>query len=1051
MQDIIGLIESAPKKLKKSQIYLVASLLKNALSTGDVLEEFLIPVRENGDKLLTKRQTALLLANCGRLIELGEFIPGLDECVSQDDREGLNLLTMHYLALYERDEKLTQLTDAWKVTQAALADGEIDKDEKLLALHRAVEMAPKVDKELGELWLNESFTKRPERGKEILSTIGTATAKSLSTKPQQAQERLRGLELQHTAIEALIKNAPEQATEWRETLNLLAFNWLQEAQVTLQYGQSTSRGASIRRDSYGNIYYMGDDDYYRGYRQSSSRPQAIEVAGILKTRPDGKWLELVNDSIKSKYDMVFSELHLKVNEDKEAFPYIEKLAESYPEKAKELANTFLDVWTSNHNPNEAKDRTNYYMYMYGYERKADRIPLTRSKQERNLEELSAWIERLRKLPISEELDEKRLVRAFTTSHSSAEVYRLEAIERVFGSIDQLKPETLAEMIQQMRVNLIGVWRIPAEQKKQGTKRKKRDIQMEVQRGYEVANAVLEGGLAKYPDTWQLTVAKAAIKHDQNDFQQEVAKSTEYSARRKAAFALYAKAAEQYASTVEDLPENEQTTTVFDQWFYSALGATDLGRVTQETVSDLNQINKIKASMDQLPGLTAKKHMDRFANQLFNRMSAVNPACKFRYLRNGFKIVGDHPQAHEARQVFDYYHDLVKEIELDVAIDGNDVVGHEEPFGLYINVRHTKEIERESGGFAKYLQNQNNSYYSYNYGRPTANYRDKFEEAVRKSLDEQFEVLTVTFNHSDTKSYAVKPYGWRVTPYAHVMLKARGPEVDKIPSMQLDLDFLDTSGYVVIPITSSSIPVDASKREPRPFKDLKIVQTLDERQSTDGRLVLEIKATAHGLVPKMEEIMKLSPEGFEITENDDLGVTISEFDKESSEVEISSERLWNITMQAKDSNAARPKEFAFAASLDDKATTTYQRYVDADLVDVERKISLEQKYGNAKSRFPIFAPLGVLAFVGCIFALRKLNSKEEKTKADGPLLPENLTPFTALAVLKDIQANNGIRKTDMERLTGEINRLEKHYFVEPAGDEPNLEAITREWLTKSKPR
>ena len=67
------------------------------------------------------------------------------------------------------------------------------------------------------------------------------------------------------------------------------------------------------------------------------------------------------------------------------------------------------------------------------------------------------------------------------------------------------------------------------------------------------------------------------------------------------------------------------------------------------------------------------------------------------------------------------------------------------------------------------------------------------------------------------------------------------------------------------------------------------------------------------------------------------------------------------------------------------------------------------------------------------------------------LPENLTPFTALAVLKDIQANNGIRKTDMDRLTGEINRLEKHYFVEPSDDEPNLEAITRDWLTKSKPR
>jgi len=48
----------------------------------------------------------------------------------------------------------------------------------------------------------------------------------------------------------------------------------------------------------------------------------------------------------------------------------------------------------------------------------------------------------------------------------------------------------------------------------------------------------------------------------------------------------------------------------------------------------------------------------------------------------------------------------------------------------VNLRHTKEIEREAGGFSKYLTNQNNQYYSYNYGRPTENYRDKFEDAAR---------------------------------------------------------------------------------------------------------------------------------------------------------------------------------------------------------------------------------------------------------------------------------------------------------------------------------
>ena len=44
-------------------------------------------------------------------------------------------------------------------------------------------------------------------------------------------------------------------------------------------------------------------------------------------------------------------------------------------------------------------------------------------------------------------------------------------------------------------------------------------------------------------------------------------------------------------------------------------------------------------------------MTKFANAMFTRMSSVNPSVKVRYLRAGFDIMGDHPQAHEARKVF----------------------------------------------------------------------------------------------------------------------------------------------------------------------------------------------------------------------------------------------------------------------------------------------------------------------------------------------------------------------------------------------------------------
>ncbi len=97
----------------------------------------------------------------------------------------------------------------------------------------------------------------------------------------------------------------------------------------------------------------------------------------------------------------------------------------------------------------------------------------------------------------------------------------------------------------------------------------------------------------------------------------------------------------------------------------------------------------------------------------------------------------------------------------------------------------------------------------------------------------------------------------------MLLKARGPKVDKVPPLRLDLDFMDTSGYVVLPVESPTIPVDASpaKGPVRPFEKLQITQTLDERQAKDGKLILEVKATALGLVPDLDTIVTLDQPGF----------------------------------------------------------------------------------------------------------------------------------------------------------------------------------------------
>lgn len=998
---------------------------------------------------LTGKLVARLLFMAGQTLKAGEFLPTPEKAIETKDRDALNLLAQYLLAKHAEEKEVEFLEQAWSVTQAALSAGEITDEQKQEALARAVELAPKIREELGAAWLDESFTSRPERGMELLATIGSAVSTGLVRQATIPQQRERGLDLQHTAVNALLKAAPERAEEWSDTLNLLARNWLTEAEHSRQYDTTTSRRPMMQRDIYGNYFYTSNS-YSSSYSSSSRTPLAIKTGKLLDLKPQGKWLEVVDGPLKPRFHTIMPQLHLKVDEADKAFPYIEEIAKTHPEVANDLAEEFLRVWTSNHDPNSSRRRTSYYMFSYGFNQRAQGIPLTRSKQERNLTELAGWMKRLREIPITD-IDERILTSAFTNTHGAAEVYRLENIEKVFGSMENLKPATLAQLIQKMRQNLAGVWRMPATQKNEKTNRKQKDVEAEVLRGYNVANTVLKSGMETYPDHWQLQLAKAAMAFDENEYYNELQNSSQYSTKRDLAVAEYRKAADLYIKAAAELDEEEQSTSAFESWFYACLGASDIGQIKPESQPDLKEIAKVREAILGMPEDISERHMNMFANSLFTRLSAVNAAVKFRFLRAGFEIVQDNEQAEEARKVFDYYNDLVTEINLVATVDGSDVVGHEEPFGVFIDLHHTKEIERESGGFSKYLQNQNNgtSYY-YNYGRPTENYRDKFEEACVAALDEHFEVVSVTFQREDVNSKATNKVGWRVTPYAYMLIKARGPEVDTIPSVRLDLDFLDTSGYAVLPVETSPTPIDAKGEEPetRPLSNVTITQTLDERQSDEGKLILEVKATGRGLVPKFEKLLDVKPAEFDVTEIKDEGATVAEFDKDSDETAIVCERNYMVYLQAREGLKEHPKEFQFGSSLIADATMEHQRYVDADLASVEAVISLEQQYGEPVAMWPWYTGGGIAFVIGLVLVYVQLSKPQEQVIARRFHVPDDVTPFTVIGLLKDIESNNGLNPDRSQELAGTINRLEQYYFYDRDGDEPDLHNIASDWASKA---
>jgi hypothetical protein len=1047
--DVFDVIAAAPQKPDRKQIALLAPITQRALDTGHAFEELLAALRGEVQKPETeqrigKRSIAFLLTALGKQEQLLEFLPSLEEATKSDDREALNLLGRAYLALHTKEKKTAHLESTWQVTQAVLAAGKVNEEDKVEALRRAVDIAPKINKELGEAWLIDGFTARPERGMEILATIGSAVAAGFQQHAHNPGHRLKSLELTSTAVRALLQAAPERANAWRDTLNLLANNWIREAGHSYAASGASSRGPLLQRDQYGNIYYQ-DMEGDAEARQAGGAVQPVKPGELLPLRPSDAWAEMLDAAVRPRFAAVTAQLHLKLNEAREAFPYIESLVKTHPKQATDLAREFLRVWIRNHNPNQANQYTSHYMYMYGFEERRNSIPLTRSKQERSLAELAEWVGKLRTLPLGE-LDEKQLVDAFTKCHSTAEVYKLEAIEKVFGALDKLKPATLAALTEQMRRNLLGVWRRPNVQEQAGTKRNQKDIEREVLAGYATANAVLERGLAQHAGHWALQTSYGAMQHDLNDFKQEVAKNSEFAANRVKALSTLADACVRYTAVVESLPEEERTVQPFETWFYAALGAAELGMVSENNVLVSGEPARVRAALDKLPGEHREKHLGWFANNLFTRMSAVRPNVKHRYLKAGFEIVGDHKQAFEAKKVFDYYKDLVTELKLEAVVDGPDRIGAGVPFGVRVNLRHTREIERESGGFAKYLQNQNNQPYAYNYGRPLENYRDKFQEAAAQALQEHFEILSVTFNAETVTSKATAEYGWRVTPYAYLLLKAKGPQVDKLPALKLDLDFLDTSGYAVLPIESAAVPVDASAGAPRPYTKLEVMQTLDERKAGEGKLIVEVKATALGLVPDFAELLAFGPSDFDVAKSEDQGLSVTKFADDQENVV--SERTWMVTLQAKPGQEAA-KRFKFASAKTDGLTLTFQRYADADVVKAEPEVELLATYGDRGFPWlPVGLGLGaLLAAGGAWFAFGR---RKPSAAAVTFRVPEPATPFAVLGMLRQVQQRNAFTPDVARDLSASIATIEQHYFSPSTGAAPDLRQIAESWVRRLGP-
>ena len=1056
LDDITGLVRAAPLPLDADDgqrlegLGRITAIVLEAGAEGSDLVTVLTALGTEQPSRLTGRQSATLLAAAGRADLAGPLLPALDDCLRDRDAETVDLWVRSLEAARARDPRAVSLDTLWDAVQRELALEGLDARQRRRAVRRAAALLPKLPRSTARAWITEVTASRPDAAADLLAFVAAQVVTGPTRSPHEIDPRREWLLLQRAVVDGLVAGSGATDSRWRGPLAIAARGWSAEARLSATHDDNDS---GFRRDPYGNMYYWEQQELEQRRQMMPQWP--VKLADVLDAAPTADWLARLDATERPGVEKALVAALGKAGRTEAALDALERLAAVHREAAQRLVPALLDAWKLAHDPNDERRRRMPFFWYFGMDEQLNGIPLSRSLQERNLDELAAFADRLRALDLGP-LDELKLVACFTKSHSVAEVYRPEAIARVFGPAPALAPRTVAALAETMRTNLAGTWQKPSVQEAAKTKRRETDIQTEVLGGYGTARAFVDEARQR-GEHWSLQATAAALAHDENDFRRKLADSPEFTARRRAALDDFAAAAAAYATATATLPRTEWTTAPFETWLLAASGACDADRIDETTAAVAGEPERIRAVLEGMPAEAREWHAERLATGIVGRIAKLNPAVKYRVTQAGLTVAGDHPRAREARQVIDYYADLVREIELRADIDGPDRVGHGRPFGVLVSLRHTREIEREAGGFGRYLQNQKSAnMFAFNFGRPLQDYRTAFEETVRRALGESFDVKSVTFESEKVQSRSDDEYGWRRTPYAYLVLAAKDPKVDRLPPLRLDLDFLDTAGYVVLPIESRPTVIDARDTAPpaRPWESLALTQILDDRRAAEGKLALEIRAAARGLVPELETILAPRVPGFTVTGIQDSGVAVSRFAPEAPTPAIESERTWTVGLERDPGADGR---FVFPVPAVETAESVRQRYADADLVTAEASVDLRgpvARAGGTVGQWALPAAAGLAGLGALALLWRTWGSRRPKT-ARGFTVPDPATPFAVLELLRDIQAHDGLDPRAHGELAASIARIEHDYFAAeslrgmPRAGDTDLAVVARQWAGRAR--
>ncbi len=1054
-EEILAISEACPAELTEWQLTLLAQLLKTAASRSS-MGPFLERLRQGtsffGPQDDGRRdRTAKFLSQAMLAVEAYAYLPILEKAREKGDTQALTSHARYHearaLSLGNTPEAQQQRRTAWDLYCEIAMTDRVEFTLRREAMGQAIELLPSIPPGPATEWLQRVFANKSlaPTGLEAVAL----KAMRIGNEKIGIQDRASAILMMKDSVDALLNDESVELNQLRVPLRLLTMSLVAAAEETIT-------------------------------KQGSKAGVAPETTLLLRALPGERWRSLIEPSLAVRAFKAFIGIALSADNADQALELLAKGIERAPGQSMEMADEFLKVWMIRLNPLPDPRRMNSFIIIGGRQQTAS-APLTRGRQDRNLERLKKLLDLLDKIGANGRSLE-RVVTAFASCHGKAETFRRENVVSVLGPIAELAPSVSARLAESMRAGLNGDWKSRDVQRAAGNQKSTSEIEALIEEGYELALEMIESATHQEPTSWRYAMTKATLAYDHMQFRrQRDQDAASYNAARQELFRAFGEAAKQYQAAVVR-GELREDPGVYLSWFSISLGSSDLSTLSAndlltEGSENTEQIQQIRKQMLEMPSEMADSHLGEFARRIIDKLPSLTPEVKPGVVRRASEIVGDHPAGALLRQTLDMYDDLLRnEIHLHLTVDGSDQVGTKE-FGAVLTLRSTAAIGRELGGFSQYLQNNVYSYIGGKY--QPINFRDRMQKSIEQAFHEDLELVHIGFFDSMNPSQPIQvdgKKGWEEKPLCYLILKAKDPSVDGLPLLQIDINTIDESGVVVLPVHSNSVFIDAtstagqlkSETPSRPLHGLQVSQTIDTRdlkQGKDKSIKFEVEATGRGVIPDLDQLLlgldqavpgysvnrdKIESESVRVlgveANSKSMGFATTTPSESDTYFKADADGLFRLPTTRKwivkfEPSEASTENIIRVPKLDNRfdGTLRSERFIDMDLVGIETEtVPLDRVRSN---RVPMIAGIAMVGFLLPTLVWFYLRGKTKSLKLEdiGLRLPKEITPFSAVITLQRFSKNYASKMTqdDQGRLQADIADLENRFFAANAKPDPQL--------------